>query len=217
MNSALDTDRTKKSVRCRGNRRYEFEPARTALLIIDMQRDFFAGNPNGIAGVVPGVARLAGIAREFGCAVIHTREGYDGDLGDVTPYRRHLGYVGRPGPLGRFLIRGEPGHEFIDELRPLPGETVIDKAGFSAFYGTDLHEGLRAAGIDHLILSGVTTQCCVHSTLRDAVDRGYWCLTVADCCGATEPGLHDAALGLIAGEGHLFGWVCDLADLRKSL
>ncbi len=205
-----------KSVRCRGNRQYVFQPAHTALLVIDMQRDFFADNPNGIRGIVPRVASLVDFARRAGSQIIHSREGYSSDLGDVTPYRRHLGYVGRPGPLGRYLIRGEPGHEFIDDLRPLPHETAIDKAAFSAFYQTDLDDRLRAADVDHLILCGVTTQCCVQSTLRDAVDRGYWCLTVADCCGATEPDLHEAALSLIAGEGHLFGWVCDLADLDET-
>jgi nicotinamidase-related amidase len=93
---------------------------------------------------------------------------------------------------------------------------VIDKAGFSAFHASDLDEILKQDGIDHLILCGVTTQCCVHSTLREAVDRGYWCLTVADCCAASESGMHDAALSLIAGEGHLFGWVADLQDFQRS-
>ncbi len=208
------------SVPCRGNRTYGFEPARTALVVIDMQRDFLAlntGEPvNPIRKIVPRVVRLVEHARNTGCHIIHTREGYRSDLSDVTPYRRYLGYVGHSGALGRFLIRGEPGHDFVEELRPLPGETVIDKAAFGAFFGTRLDENLRAAGIDHLILCGVTTQCCVHSTLREAVDRGYWCLTIADCCGAMEPDLHEAALRLIAGEGHLFGWVCDLADLEEA-
>jgi nicotinamidase-related amidase len=166
--------------------------------------------------IVPRVVRLVEFARRSGCCIIHTREGYSSDLSDVTPYRRSLGYVGRSGQLGRFLIRGEPGHDFIDELRPLPNEIVIDKASFGTFYGTDLDERLNAAGVDHLIVCGVTTQCCVQSTLREAVDRGYWCLTIADCCGASEPDLHEAALSLIAGEGHLFGWVCDLADLEEA-
>ena len=144
--------------------------------------------------VVPKVAALLAAARGAGCHIVHTREGYASDLSDVTAYRKSLGYVGREGPGGRFLIRGEWGHDFLDEVAPLAGETVIDKPGFSAFYGSDLHARLQAAGIDHLILCGVTTQCCVHSTLREAVDLGYWCLTVADCCAAEEQELHDAAL-----------------------
>ena len=125
--------------------------------------------------------------------------------------------VGDPGPLGRFLIRGEAGHDFVDELRPAQGEAVVDKPGFGAFYRTDLEGMLRAAGVTHLILSGITTQCCVHSTLREAVDRGFWCLTVADCCAAIETAWHDATMSLIPSEGHLFGWICDLDDLRRGL
>lgn len=207
-------------VACRSERTYEFLPARTALIVIDMQRDFFTedteNNDSPMLAIVPAVSALIDVARGLGCKVIHTREGYDADLSDVTPYRRFLDYVGQPGPLGRFLIRGEPGCEIIDELRPLPNETVIDKSGFSAFHRTDLDEQLRLAGVDHLILCGVTTQCCVHSTLRDAVDIGYWCLTVADCCAALEPDLHEAALSLIAGEGHLFGWVCDHGEITDA-
>jgi nicotinamidase-related amidase len=135
----------------------------------------------------------------------------------VHAYRASLDYVGKPGPLGRFCILGEPGHEFVDEVQPLAAETVIDKASFGAFYNTALDDLLRADGIDHLILCGVTTQCCVHSTLREAVDRGYWCLTLADACAASEPGLHEAALQLIAGEGHLFGWVADTRNLEEGI
>jgi len=211
---------SKASVQCRGNRTYEFSAANTALLAIDMQREFFTEDVGEFVeemrAIVPRVAALIELARSFGCRVIHTRESYSPDLSDVTPYRRFLDYVGKPGPLGRFCIRGEPGHDLVEEVHPLQNETVIDKAGFGAFYRTDLDRQLRAAGIDHLILCGITTQCCVHSTLREAVDRGYWCLTVADCCAASEPGMHDAALGLIAGEGHLFGWVCNLADVSEG-
>ncbi len=207
------------SVPCRSNRTYRFFPATTALLAIDMQQQFFiddAGDGiNDMQAIIPRVAGLIAAARALGCRVIHTRESYHADLHDVSPYRRTLDYVGRPGPLGRFCIKGEPGHDFLGDVTPLPDETVIDKASFGAFHQTDLDEILHTAGIDHLIVCGVTTQCCVHSTLREAVDRGYWCVTVADCCAATEPGLHDAALSLIAGEGHLFGWVCDLEDIRQ--
>jgi nicotinamidase-related amidase len=167
--------------------------------------------------MLPRVQRLIAMARDLNCKVIHTRESYQPDLSDVNPYRLSLGYVGKPGPLGRFCIPGEPGHEFVEEGQPLPDETVIDKAGFGAFYNTGLDDLLRRQGIDHLILCGVTTQACVHSTLREAVDRGYWCLTVADCCAALDPGMHDAALDIIAGEGHLFGWVADVQDVAAAV
>ena len=206
-------------VKCRARRTYRFSPRETALIVIDMQRDFLPetdGEAVGVAAIVPRVARLADLARKLGCQVIHTREGYSPDLSDVSAFRRSLGYVGRPGPNGPCLIRGEVGHDFVDALQPMDGETVIDKAGFSAFHGTDLHDRLSASGIDRLILCGVTTQCCVHSTLRSAVDLGYWCLTVADCCAAESAELHEAALALIDGEGHLFGWVCDLADIERA-
>ncbi len=211
----------KVSVRCRGSRVYKFSPETTALLAIDFQKEFFA---EGIGecleemrSILPRVSRLIGLARQLECKVIHTRESYKPDLSDVSPYRKSLGYVGRPGPLGRFCILGEPGHEFVEEAKPLLNETVIDKASFGAFYNTDLNGLLKEDGIDHIIMCGITTQCCLHSTLREAVDRGYWCLTVADCCAASEPGMHDAALSLIAGEGHLFGWVTDLQDVDRGI
>ena len=205
------------SVNCRSEREYRFEPEGTALLAIDMQQEFFADESaeciDEMRAIVPRVAELLRLARESKWRVIHTRESYRADLGDVHDYRRSLEYVGKPGPLGRFCIIGEPGHEFVEAVKPLADEPVVDKAGFSAFYRSELDELLRRDRVDHLILCGVTTQCCVHSTLREAVDRGYWCLTVADCCAATDAGMHDAALALIAGEGHLFGWVADLQDL----
>lgn len=207
-------------IACWGDRSFAFLPERTALLAIDMQRDFF-GDEDGeeqdpMRAVIPRVAELIAFARQTGCLVVHTRECYAPDLSDVTDYRRSLGYVGRKGPLGRFLIRGEKGCEFVDEVKPLAGETVIDKPGFSAFYRSDLDEVLRKAGVDHLIFCGVTTQCCVHSTLREAVDLGYWCLTVADCCAAEDDALHDAALMMIGGEGDLFGWVADLRGVLSA-
>ena len=212
---------SKVSVQCRGDRTYRFSPAHTALLVIDLQKEFFVERPgeclDEMRAILPRVKRLIAIARELDCKVIHTRESYKPDLSDVNAYRQSLGYVGKPGPLGRFCILGEPGHEFVEESLPLPGETVIDKASFGAFYKSGLDDLLQQHGIDHLILCGVTTQACVHSTLREAVDRGYWCLSVADCCAALEPGMHDAALDLIAGEGHLFGWVADVQDIASGV
>ena len=209
------------AVQCRGERTYRFSPETTALLVIDLQQEFFTDDIGDCAdemrAILPRVAAILALARDIGCRVIHTRETYQADLSDVHDYRRSLNYVGVTGPLGRFNILGEPGHAFVDEVKPLPSETVIDKASFGAFYNTDLEHRLNEAGIDHLILCGVTTQCCVHSTLREAVDRGYRCLTVADCCAASEPGMHDAALEIIAGEGHLFGWVSDAQDLQQAV
>jgi len=209
------------SVRCRGDRIYRFSPGNTALLLIDLQKAFFvetgAECQDRMRAILPRVQQLLAMMRELGCAVVHTRESYRPDLGDVSAYRQSLGYVGRPGPLGRFCIAGEPGQAFVEESLPLSGETVIDKAGFGAFSNSDLHRLLREQGVDHLLLCGVTTQACVHSTLREAVDLGYWCLTVADCCAAMEPGLHDAALELITGEGHLFGWVADVEAVEAGI
>ncbi len=209
------------AVQCRGDRVYTFVPERTALLLIDLQKEFFVANTgeslDQMRAILPRVQELLTMARNLACKIVHTRETYQTDLGDVNDYRHSLGYVGKPGPLGRFCITGEPGHAFVEEVQPLPDETVIDKAGFSAFYNSELDALLRHQGIDHLILCGVTTQACVHSTLREAVDRGYWCLTIADCCAALEPGLHEAALEIVAGEGHLFGWVADLHDVESGI
>ncbi len=211
---------------CANARSFSFEPPRSALIVIDMQRDFLEpdgwcaaryGEAAAMRAIIPRVTTLTELMRAAGCTVIHTREGYAPDLSDVHPMKRERGVVGTAGPLGRFIIRGESGHDFVDELTPKAGEPVIDKAGFGAFYRTDLEARLARRGITHLILAGITTQCCVQSTLREAVDRGYWCLTVADCCAALDPAWHDAAISLIGSENHLFGWVCTLADVRAGL
>ncbi len=205
---------------------YAFDPTRAAFLAIDMQRDFLAeGGMCAQAGediaalraTIPVVAGLLEAARRARLTVIHTREGYAPDLSDVHDLKRERYGAGQAGPLGRFLIRGETGHDFVDECRPLDGETVIDKPGFSAFYKTGLEETLRAQGISHLILAGVTAQCCVLSTIRAAVDRGFYCLLLADACAAVEAKLHRATLDIIQGENHLFGWIADSAKLIQAL
>jgi len=194
-----------------------------ALLVIDMQRDFL--DPLGYVaqtGVDVGilrrtiapVRRLLAAARAATIPVIHTREGHRPDLSDLTVFkqRRATGSgapIGSVGPLGRLLVRGEPGHAIIAEAAPLPGETVIDKPGFGAFYATDLELILRAAGVSSLTIAGVTTDICVHSTLREAVDRGFVCTTVADACAAGDPAVHAAMLACIAGEGGILGRVVD--------
>ena len=207
-------------VNCWHDRSFGFEPASTAFLAIDMQRDFLMdkdGRPNEMARIIPGFSRLTDIMRGWGCTIIHTRESYAEDLCDVTPHKASQDYVGRPGPFGKYLIRGHPGCDFVDDLKPQSAEPVIDQPGFGKMHGSGLREMLRANSIIHLILAGVTTQCCVHSTLREAVDDGYWCLTVADCCASPQQDWHDAALELIASENHLFGSICNLQDLESCM
>jgi biuret amidohydrolase len=193
----------------------------TALLIIDMQRDFL--DPKGYVaqtGVDVGILRktieptrrLLEAARKAKIRVIHTREGHRPDLADLNAVKqRRASGAGAPigslGPLGRLLVRGELGHGIIDEIEPLPHETIIDKPGFGAFYATDLELVLRAGGISALVIAGVTTDICVHSTLREAIDRGFECTTVADACAAGDPGVHQAMLACIAGEGGILGRV----------
>lgn len=206
-------------------------PACTALLVIDMQRDFL--DPCGYAALarldvdalrrpIPAIQNVLAAARRIGMLVVHTREGHRPDLSNCPPAKRERSRaagaeIGSAGPLGRLLIRGEFGHDFIDELRPLPGEPVIDKPGYGAFHQTDLAQILQNRGIRNLILSGVTTEVCVHSTLREAVDRGYCCVLAADACGSAHPHLHEAALQMVAVEGGLFGRVMSCDALISEL
>lgn len=214
------------SVTCWEGRLFDFDPATTALLVIDMQRDFLdLDGMSAVEGedvaelrkIMPAVQRLTQKAREAGIRVIHTREGYASDLSDVSQAKADRGSVGEPGPLGRFLIRGEPGHDFAAGFEPVPGEAVVDKPGFGAFFASDLEALLKAAGVTHLIIAGITTQCCVHSTLREAVDRGFYCLTVADACAAFDPEVHEAVLKVVQAENHLFGWVAVVDDVVAAL
>jgi nicotinamidase-related amidase len=192
-----------------------------ALLVIDMQRDFL--DPRGYvaqSGVdvnllrvtIEPVQRLLAAARSLGVRIIHTREGHRPDLTDLTSFKRQRtagsgAAIGSMGPLGRLLVRGEYGHDIIDEVAPHAAEVVIDKPGFGAFYATDLELLLRAGGITHLTLAGVTTDICVHTTLREAIDRGFYCTTVSDACAAADPAVHAAMLKCIAGEGNILGQV----------
>lgn len=196
------------------------------MLVIDMQKDFLS--PDGMCGragedqtplteIVPRISSLLAVARPMGLRIIHTREGYAADLSDVHLLKRERSSIGATGPLGRFLIRGEAGHDFIEEMRPAHGERVFDKPGFGAFYRTDLETFLRDQGITHLVLTGVTTQCCVFSTLREAVDRGYWCLLLANCCAAFDPDVQAATLKIIQSENHLFGWIAESRALIEVL
>jgi nicotinamidase-related amidase len=206
-------------------------PAHTALLVIDMQRDFL--DPCGYASRVrldidalrrpiPALQKLLICARRLGMLVVHTREGHRPDLSDCPPAKlersRAAGAeIGSQGPLGRLLVRGEFGHDFVDELQPHPGEPVVDKPGYGAFHQTDLAQILHTRGIRNLILGGVTTEICVHSTLREAVDRGYRCMLASDACGSAHPHLHTAALQMVEVEGGLFGRIADSHALIAEL
>ena len=204
---------------------------RTAIVMIDMQRDFL--EPGGFGeslgndvsllakAIGPCGALLEG-ARRRGMLVIHTREGHRPDLSDAPRAKIERGdpklRIGAPGPMGRILIRGEPGHDIIPELYPIAGEPVIDKPGKGAFYATDLDALLRNFGIQHLLVCGVTTEVCVNTTVREANDRGYRCVVLADCCASYFPEFHRVGLAMIKAQGAIFGWVSDskaaLAALR---
>ncbi len=195
---------------------------KVALLVIDMQRDFLLPGGFGetlgndvaqLAVVVPPLQRLLAAAREAGLMIIHTREGHRPDLSDLPPAKHRRGApslrIGDPGPYGRILIRGEYGHDIIDELAPLPGELVIDKPGKGSFYGTDLQQTLTEQGITQLIVTGVTTEVCVHTTVREANDRGYEVLVVSDCVGSYFPEFQRVGLEMVAAQGGIFGWISD--------
>ncbi len=211
---------------------YEFvlDPATTALLVIDMQRDFLeeggfgAGLGNDVsllARVVEPLSRVVYAARAAGMTVVHTREGHRPDLADCPPTklargRLELG-IGDMGPRGRVLVRGEEGHDIIDELAPAPGEIVVDKPGKGAFYATDLEPVLRNRGIVSLVVTGVTTEVCVHTTVREANDRGFECLVLEDCCGSYFPEFHEVGIRMIAAQGGIFGWVAASGALLAAL
>jgi nicotinamidase-related amidase len=208
-----------------------FQARTTALLVIDMQRDFL--HPDGYAArasldiaplrkAIEPVSRVLAAARAAELTVLHTREGHLPDLSDCPPYklersRRAGAEIGAVGPMGRLLVRGERGHDFIDALQPHAGEIVIDKPGYSAFEHTALGQLLTTRGIDTLILTGITTEVCVSSTLRTAVDRGYRCFTVADACASSDAHLHAAALRMIGVEGGIFGDVVTAARAVEAL
>ncbi|MBV9491675.1 MAG: cysteine hydrolase [Verrucomicrobia bacterium] len=209
---------------------YQFVPARTALLIIDMQRDFL--EPGGFGEMLGNDVstlrctidpnrRLLEAWRAAGLTVIHTREGHRPDLSDLPPAKKVRGRakqsIGDPGPMGRILIRGEPGHDIIPELYPRPHEPVIDKPGKGAFFATDLHSILQNRGIQNLVVTGVTTEVCVNTTIREANDRGYDCLVPTDCVGSYFPEFQEAGLKMIKAQGGIFGWVSDSSRVLAAL
>jgi nicotinamidase-related amidase len=211
---------------------YEFDldPATTALVIIDMQRDFLQpggfgemlGNDVSLLGrVVAPLQQVLAAARDAGMLVVHTREGHRPDLADCPPAKLTRGRsettIGSPGPKGRILIRGEEGHDIVPELAPIAGEVVLDKPGKGAFYATDLELLLRNRSITHLIVTGVTTEVCVHTTVREANDRGFECLVLSDCCGSYFPEFHEVGLKMIAAQGGIFGWVAASEQFLSAL
>ncbi len=198
----------------------EFERKTTALLIIDMQRDFLEpggfgemlGNDVSLLRAAIGPCkRILAAARQAGLLVMHTREGHRPDLADAPPAKLARGGletgIGDDGPMGRILVRGEPGHGIIPELAPKPGEPVIDKSGKGAFYETDLELMLRNNDIRTIIVCGVTTEVCVHTTVREANDRGYECLVLEDCVGSYFPEFQRVGIDMIKAQGGIFGWV----------
>ena len=204
--------------------------ATMALVIIDMQRDFLepggfgAALGNDVTRLAPAVAPCAtalALARATGLLVIHTREGHRPDLTDCPPAKWERGptglRIGDPGPMGRILIRGEPGHAIIAALAPGPGEVVLDKPGKGAFCETDLGLILRNRGITTLLVAGVTTEVCVTTTIREANDRGFRCVALADACASYFPEFHTAALAMVTAQGGIFGWVSHTAALASAL
>jgi len=206
-----------------------FEPTRAALVLIDMQRDFLEPGGFGetlgndvsrLAPAVDGCRRALELARTAGVLVIHTREGHRPDLADAPPAKVARGAparrIGDAGPMGRILVRGEAGHDIVPVLAPLAREPVIDKPGKGAFYQTDLDLVLRNRGVDTLLVGGVTTEVCVHTTIREANDRGYRCIALADACGSYFPDFHRVGLDMIKAQGGIFGWVASTTALAAA-
>ncbi len=205
---------------------YEFELDKTALVLIDMQRDFIEPGGFGetlgnnvalLEAIVPATRSTLQAWRKAGGLVVHTREAHKPDLSDCPPAKRNRGNpslrIGDPGPMGRILVAGEPGNQIIDALAPIEGELVIDKPGKGAFYATGLHQTLQQRGITHLLFGGVTTEVCVQTSMREANDRGYDCLLLEDCTESYFPQFKAAAIEMIRAQGAIVGWTAPSAAL----
>ncbi|MGJ7511851.1 cysteine hydrolase family protein [Variovorax sp. GT1P44] len=209
---------------------YEFDLAKTALVLIDMQRDFIEPGGFGetlgndvslLEAIVPATKRTLEAWREAGGLVVHTREAHKPDLSDCPPAKRNRGNptlrIGDEGPMGRILVIGEPGNQIIDALAPVEGEIVVDKPGKGAFYATGLHEMLKRRGITHLLFGGVTTEVCVQTSMREANDRGYDCLLLEDCTESYFPAFKAAAVEMIRAQGAIVGWTAPSDALLAAL
>ena len=209
---------------------FDFDPQTCALVIIDMQRDFV--DPGGfgealgndvslLRRAIAPTRRVLAAARKAGLLVIHTREGHRPDLADLPQSKKLRGRlkagIGDPGPMGRILVRGEYGHDIIDELKPAAGEPVVDKPGKGAFHATDLDAILTNRGIRQLVVCGVTTEVCVNTSVREANDRGYDCLVLEDCTGSYFPEFQNAGIAMIKSQGGIFGWVAKSGDFLEAL
>jgi len=209
---------------------YTFEPKSTALIVIDMQRDFVEPGGFGEAlgndvkllqAIIPTAKKLLQLCRKAGLTIVHTRESHRPDLSDCPPAKRDRGSpkqrIGDAGPMGRILVRGQPGNDIVSALAPEPGEIVIDKPGKGAFYATDLGEILRLRRITHLIFAGVTTEVCVQTTMREANDRGYDCLLIEDATESYFPEFKKAAIAMIRAQGAIVGWTATCSQLANAL
>lgn len=209
---------------------YEFDVARTALVLIDMQRDFIEPGGFGetlgndvslLEAIVPATQRALRAWRRAGGLVVHTREAHAADLSDCPPAKRNRGNptlrIGDEGPMGRILVTGEPGNQIIDALAPVDGEVVIDKPGKGAFYATGLHDLLRQRGITHLLFGGVTTEVCVQTSMREANDRGYDSLLLEDCTESYFPAFKAATLDMVRAQGGIVGWTAPSVALLDAL
>ena len=209
---------------------FEFDPAFAALVVIDMQRDFLERGGFGetlgndltpVREIVPTVAALIGLFRKRGWLVAHTREDHLPDLSDCPPAKRERGKpslrIGDPGPMGRILVRGEPGAQIVPELAPVAGEIVIDKPGKGMFYATEMGPILKARGVKQLVFAGVTTEVCVQTSMREANDRGYECLLIEDATASYFPEFKAATLAMIRAQGAIVGWTAPFAEFAKAV
>jgi len=209
---------------------YALAPGATALVVIDMQRDFvepggfgeaLGNDVSRLLAIVPTVARLIALFRVHRWPVVHTREAHLPDLSDCPPAKRLRGdapiRIGDEGPMGRLLVRGEPGNQILPALAPIDGEIVVDKPGKGMFWATGLHETLQMRGITHLVFAGVTTEVCVQTSMREANDRGYECLLVEDATESYFPEFKAATLAMIRAQGGIVGWTAPLSALEEAL
>ena len=209
---------------------YSFDPARSALVVIDMQRDFIEPGGFGaslgndvrlLAPIIPTVGRLLGAFRELGLTIVHTKECHRPDLSDCPPAKLRRGRegqrIGDPGPMGRILVDGEPGADFVAACRPIKGELIIPKPGKGSFYATPLQQELQARRITHLFITGVTTEVCVQTTMREANDRGYECLLVEDATESYFPEFKRATLDMVRAQGGIVGWTAAAAQVLSTL